>query len=112
MQRLLDKHKSKLKFLWRHIFTIACLVLITKTYFTEPVNWEGAYVNLAIAMLIDWFKVQTQSGSYQPAHLDVMRQSFDDMEEQHRHDDWRRESDPTNMGSLAWYASSHSQNRY
>ena len=106
---ILDKPKNTLKFVWRHVLTLGCLVLAMYAFiFTNPIVIR-VLITLCIAGLLDWAK---QFIKFTPNNA-RRHSALDFLEQNNRNNHgifYDNDSNPSVIGTSAYLR--HSGNRY
>jgi hypothetical protein len=90
-QRILDNSIKVLKFVWRHAFVLASFAITIQGICEGKIPIiEGEAIIFAVAVFIDWFKIQFQFSQDNSSSCEQMFESA------------RRNRDSNRFGSSAW----------
>ena len=97
MQRALDNSIKTLRFLWRHACVLIMLGMMISVVSLQTANWRNILISLAIAGLVDFFKMKIKVGFIKQQPNPITEQM---LESQRKYIAWS--TNPAIMGSPAY----------
>lgn len=79
MQKVLDDSIKTLRFLWRHACVLVMLGMMVSVVSLQTANWRNILISLAIAGLVDFFKmkIKIKLSSQKHSHNEIASKTFE-----------------------------------